>query len=62
MYDQNRASILHQAIVSVICLQVNRQECSVPIVCNEHQIPITIRHTATRNIPWNLQIVERANR
>jgi hypothetical protein len=58
MYDKNGTSVLHSAIVSVICFQINRQECSVPIVSNEHQIAITIAHTATWNVPRNLKNVE----
>lgn len=62
MYDKNGASVLHLSIVSVICFQINRQECSVPVVSNEHQIAITIAHTATWNVPRNLKIVEEHNR
>ena len=58
VYDENGASVLHHAIVSVICFQINRQECSVPVVSNEHQIAITIAHTATWNVPRNLKIME----
>jgi hypothetical protein len=57
MYHQNRASVLHQAMVSVICFQIDREECCVPIICNEHQISITIRSTAAWNMPRNLQVM-----
>lgn len=59
MYHKDRASVLHHAIVSVICLQINRQECSVPIVCKEHQVAIPIGHTTAWNVPRNLPIVQK---
>lgn len=36
VYHKNGSSILHQAIVSVIGLQIDRQKCSVPIISNEN--------------------------
>lgn len=58
MYHHNGASVLHQTMVPVIGFQIDRQECRVPIICNEHQISIPVRDTAAWNVPRNLQIME----
>ena len=55
-HERSRCTAL--SMVSVIRLQINRQECSVPIIGNEHQISISIAHTAAWNAPRNLQIME----
>uniref|UniRef100_A0A0A9EHK9 Starch synthase IIc n=1 Tax=Arundo donax TaxID=35708 RepID=A0A0A9EHK9_ARUDO len=54
VYHKNRTSICHKTMVTVVCLQINRQECSMPIICNEHKISITIAEATTWNVPWNL--------
>ncbi len=55
MDDKDRTSKFHQAIVSIVCLQIYRQQGCVPIVGDKDQIAISITDTPTWYVPWNLQ-------
>ncbi len=55
MDDKDRTSKFHQAIVSIVCLQIYWQQGCVPIVGNKDQITISITDTPTWYVPWNLQ-------
>jgi hypothetical protein len=55
MNHENRSCIVHQTIVTIICFQIHRQQCSMPIICYEDQISISIANSTTWNMPRNLK-------
>jgi hypothetical protein len=54
MDDKDRMSKFHQAIVSIICLQIYWQQGCVPIIGNEDQIAISMADTPTWHMPRHL--------
>lgn len=43
-------------MVTVICFQIDRQQCSVPIIGNENQVSISIADPTAGDIPRDLKI------
>ncbi|THU64511.1 hypothetical protein C4D60_Mb01t27220 [Musa balbisiana] len=50
VYHKQTWGILHQTNFTIICLQINRKQGSVPVICNKTQISIP-----TADTTWNMQ-------
>jgi len=57
MNQKNKYCEPHQTIVTIICLQVHKQQCNMLIIWNDGQISISISNTTTWNKPWNPKII-----
>ena len=52
--DKDATSVLHEAMVMVVGLEIDREKRCVPVISNKHQVPVPITHTSTWHVPWHL--------